>query len=371
MTPRPRRSSIGTRLVLAQAVVLITGVATTAVIAAIIGPPLFREHLHRAGVPANSMEEMHAEEAYTYATVFSVGGALAVSALTAIALFWYLSRRLQKSVTEVASAARAVADGNYDIRVAPPELGDDFDALAGAFNQMASRLQTVDTTRRQLFSDLAHEIRTPVSVLDAYIEALEDGVRTLTPDTTAMLRHQTRRLVRFSEDVSALTQAEESPASMAYSWIEVATLIDTAETTARDRYRAKRVELTTVTAPGLPRLWGDPQRLAQVLGNLLDNALRHTPAGGRVEMRATAVQSGIRLTVSDSGEGIAAEDLPRIFERFFRAGAARDRENGGAGIGLAIVKALVQAHGGTITAASRGAGQGAEFTLTLPAPEPV
>lgn len=371
MKPRQRRSSIGTRLVLAEAVVLIAGVATTAVIAAVVGPPLFREHLHRAGVPANSMEEVHAEEAYTYATVLSVGGALAVSALTAIALFWYLSRRLQRSVTEVASAARAVADGNYDIRVAPPELGDDFDALAGAFNQMASRLQVVDTTRRQLFSDLAHEIRTPVSVLDACVEALEDGVRALTPDTAAMLRHQTQRLVRFSEDLSALTRAEESPASMTCSWIEVATLIDTAEATARDRYRAKQVELTTVTDPGLPRLWGDPQRLVQVLGNLLDNALRHTSSGGRVEMRAASDRSAIRLTVSDSGEGIAETDLPHVFERFFRAGTARDREKGGAGIGLAIVKALVQAHGGTITAASRGAGHGSVFTLTLPAPEPL
>jgi len=366
MTSRPRQSGIGARLLLAQAVVLITGVATTVVIAAIVGPPLFREHLHRAGVPSNSMEEMHAEEAYTYATVLSVGGALAVSALTAIALMWYLSRRLQRSVTDVASAARAVADGRYDIRVAPPQLGDDFDALAGAFNQMATRLQTVDTTRRQLFGDLAHEIRTPVAVLDAYMEALEDGVRSLSSDTTAMLRDQTRRLVRFSEDLSALTQAEESPASMAFSWIGVDTLIDTATTTAHDRYRSKGVELVAATAAGLPRLWGDPQRLAQVLGNLLDNALRHTASGGRVEVRTATYDGSVTITVSDNGEGIAAKDLPHVFERFYRVDAARDREHGGAGIGLAIAKALVQAHGGSIAATSRGAGQGSEFTLTLP-----
>lgn len=365
MIPR-RPSGIGARLVLAQAVVLTTGVATTAIIAAIVGPPLFREHLHRAGVPSNSMEEMHAEEAYTYATVLSVGGALIISTLTASALMWYLSRRLRRSVADVASAARAVADGRYDIRVAPPQLGDDFEALAATFNQMATRLEAVDTTRRQLFGDLAHEIRTPVAVLDAYLEALEDGVRTLSPDITAMLRDQTGRLVRFSEDLSTLTQAEESPASMAYSWVEVQTLVDTAVTTARDRYRTKGVELAAATADGLPRLWGDPQRLAQVLGNLLDNALRHTSSGGRVELRATPSRGGVTLAVSDSGEGIASEDLPHVFERFYRVDAARDRVHGGAGIGLAIAKALVQAHHGRITATSRGAGQGSEFTLTLP-----
>jgi signal transduction histidine kinase len=161
------------------------------VVAAIVGPPLFREHLHRAGVSHDSLEQFHAEEAYRYATVLSVGGALTVSALTALAVSWYVSRRLQRSVTEVASAATAVAHGRYGTRVSSPRLGDDFDTLTEAFNQMAARLQTVYVTRRQLFGDLAHEIRTPVAVLEAYMEALEDGVRSPNPATTTMLREQT------------------------------------------------------------------------------------------------------------------------------------------------------------------------------------
>lgn len=361
-----RRPGLGLRLLMAQALVLVAGAATTFIVAAIVGPPLFREHLHRAGVAASSHEETHAVEAYRYATVFSVGGALAVSAITALAVSWYVSRRLQRSVTEVAAAATAVAEGRYDIRVSPPHLGDDFDTLAQAFNQMAGRLETVDATRRRLFGDLAHEIRTPVSVLEAYMEALEDGVRTLTPDTTAMLRDQTRRLVRFSDDVAALAQAEEGAASMAFTSVALPDFIGSAVAAAQERYDAKGVALTTDVPAGLPPLFGDPERLAQVLGNLLDNALRHTPSGGRVSVSAKVNRDNLVLQVTDDGEGIAAEHLPHLFERFYRADMARDREHGGAGIGLAITAALVEAHAGHITATSDGLGTGATFTIVMP-----
>ncbi len=361
-----RRTGLGLRLLAAQAVVLAAGAATTSVVAAVVGPPLFREHLHRAGVPMNSLEAVHAEEAYGYATVISIGGALAVSALAALAVSWYASRRLQKSVTEVASASTAVAEGHYGIRVSSPRLGDDFDALAVAFNQMASRLQTVESTRQQLFGDLAHEIRTPVAVLEAYIEALEDGVRTLTPQTATMLRDQTRRLVRFSDDVSALAKAEEGSVSMARELVDVDRLAHRCAAAAQERYDTKKVMLSIRIAGGLPRLWADEQRLSQVLGNLLDNALRHTATGGSVQL--SCIRDGDRLAIAvvDSGQGIAPEHLPRLFERFYRADAARDREHGGAGIGLAIAKALVEAHGGTIRATSAGPGTGATFTVTLP-----
>ncbi|ABM12655.1 integral membrane sensor signal transduction histidine kinase [Mycolicibacterium vanbaalenii PYR-1] len=361
-----RRPGIGLRLLAAQAIVLVAGAVTTSVVAAIVGPPLFHDHLHQAGISAGSPEEMHAEEAYTYATVISIGGALAVSALAALAVSWYISRRLQRSVTEVAEAASSVAEGHYDVRVSSPQLGDDFDALADAFNQMASRLQTVESTRQRLFSDLAHEIRTPVAVLEAYIEALEDGVRTLTPQTAAMLRDQTRRLVRFSDDVAALAKAEESSASMACSFVDVPRLAHHCAAAAQERFDSKNVTLAVRVAEGLPPLWADEQRLAQVVGNLVDNALRHTPAGGRVEVSWEREGAELALRVADNGAGIAAEHLPRLFERFYRADTARDREHGGAGIGLAITRALVEAHGGTISVASAGPGTGATFTVTLP-----
>lgn len=361
-----RRPGIGLRLLAAQAVVLIAGVATTAMVAAMVGPPLFREHLHRAGVAADSLEEAHAEEAYGYATVISIGGALAVSAVAALAVSVYVSRRLQRSVTEVAAAATSVARGQYDIRVSSPRLGEDFDALAVAFNDMASRLEAVESTRQRLFGDLAHEIRTPVAVLEAYIEAIEDGVRSLTPETAAMLRDQTRRLVRFSDEFAALAKAEESAISMAYSSVDIRALAQRCAVAAQERFAAKDVVLQLRVADDVAPLWADEQRLSQVLSNLLDNALRHTPSGGSVELSAFNRNDKVAVIVSDTGEGVAAEHLPRLFERFYRADNARDREHGGAGIGLAIARALVEAHGGTISAASAGPGAGSTFTVELP-----
>jgi signal transduction histidine kinase len=358
------------RLLIAQTLVLLAGAITTWIVAAIVGPPLFREHLHQAGVSAGSAEQFHAEEAYRYATALSVGGAVAVAALTAFAVSLYVSRRLQRSVAEVASAASAVAQGRYDIRVSPPKLGDDFDSLAQAFNQMAAQLGAVDATRRRLFGDLAHEIRTPVSVLEAYLEAVEDGVRALSPETIAMLRDQTRRLVRFAEDVAALAQAEESSASMAFADIDMNDLIATTVAAFTERYRAKQVSLSTRVAPGLPPVWGDSQRLAQVLSNLLDNALRHTPPHGSVDVHAELAGRNLVLRVTDTGEGITAEHLPHVFERFYRAEAARTRDRGGSGLGLAIAKALVEAHGGQISASCDGAGAGAGTTLSIALPTP-
>lgn len=329
-------------------------------------PPLFREHLHRAGVPAFSDEQFHAEQAYRSATAISLAVALGVATLAALVVTWYFSRRLQRSVTEVSYAATAVADGRYDIRVTPPHLGDDFDALAEAFNRMAAGLESVETTRRQLLGDLAHEIRTPVSVLEAYMEALEDGVETLDADTIGMLRDQTRRLVRFSDDVNALSHAEESRTSIEPTWVDPAALLSTTLTAAADRYAAREVALTSRVPAHLPRLWADPERLGQVLGNLLDNALRHTPGGGRVEVTAGHRHELLVIEVTDTGDGIAAEHLPHLFERFYRVDAARDRAHGGAGIGLAIAKALVEAQRGHITARSDGPGTGSTFTIALP-----
>ena len=361
-----RRPGLGMRLLIAQTTVLLAGAITTWVVAAVVGPPLFREHLHRAGVPGGSAEQMHAEEAYLYATVFSVGGAVAVSALTAFAVTLYVSRRLQRSVTEVAAAASAVSEGRYDVRVAPQNLGEDFGALSGAFNRMAAQLQAIDTTRRQLFGDLAHEIRTPVAVLEACLEAVEDGIRPLTPDTIAMMRDQSRRLVRFAGDLGALAQAEESAATMSFTDLDVADVITRTVAAVADRYHTKNVSLSTDLAAVRHDVWGDPQRLTQILVNVLDNALRHTSAGGHVNVGTDIEGPHLVVRVTDDGDGIADAHLPHVFERLYRADTARDRDHGGSGLGLAIAKALVDAHGGHISATSAGSGTGATFTIGLP-----
>jgi signal transduction histidine kinase len=353
------------RLLLAQALVLVAVGVTTWVVALVVGPPLFRDHLHQAGVPHNSNEQYHAEQAFQHATALSIAVAITVAATTAFVVTAYLSRRLQRSVTELSAAASAVAEGRYDIRVSTPQLGDEFDGLAVAFNRMADRLQAVESTRRQLFSDLAHEIRTPVSVLEAYLEAVEDGVKTLDPPTMSILREQTGRLVRFSADTAALARAEEAHVAIAPEWVDAGELVSAVSAAIADRYAAKHVTLDT-RAPAAGRLWADGQRLSQVLINLLDNALRHTPSGGHVTLAAIRNGNDVTFTVTDDGDGIAAEHLPHVFERFYRADSARDRGRGGSGIGLAIAQALTEAHGGHITAASQGPGRGTTFTVALP-----
>ena len=198
------------------------------------------------------------------------------------------------------------------------------------------------------------------------MEALEDGLRSLNPETTVMLRDQTRRLVRFSEDFAALAQAEESSAAMAFDWVNSAELVNNSVAAQRERFREKRVDLVATLSSDEPSVWADPQRLAQVLGNLIENALRHTPPGGRVDVSARANHDELTVRVADTGEGIPAEHLPHLFERFYRVDASRNRDHGGAGIGLAIAKALVEAHGGHVTATSDGPGRGTAFTISLP-----
>lgn len=367
--PVPRRArglGIGVRLLLAQALVLVAGSATSWVVAALVGPTLFREHLRRAGVPAMSDEQFHAEQAYRSATVISLIVATAAAAFCALAVTWYLSRRLQRSLATVSAAAADVSAGDYNARVSPPHLGDDFEMLATAFNEMAARLESVESTRRRLLADLAHEIRTPISVLNAFMEAFEDGVATLDDDTITMLRDQTHRLTRFSRDVTALSDAESASASIEPTWIEPGTLVAAAVTAAAKQYRAGGITLTTDLPPDLPLLWVDPERLGQVLGNLLDNALRHTPSGGHVEITVRRQRDELTITVADDGDGISAEHLPHLFERFYRVDEARDRAHGGSGIGLAIAKALTDAHGGHIRVRSDGPGAGTTVVVALP-----
>jgi len=363
---RPTRGpGIRMRLLAANLVVVVASIATTTAVAAIVGPPMFRRLMDQAVQPGANGKHPY-ELAFRDATAMSVGIALAVSALTALTLSWYLSRRVHRSATALSEAASAVAGGHYDIRVPPPRLGKEFDAVAAAFNKMAQQLGVVDETRRQMLADLAHEIRTPVAVLEAYMEALEDGVRQLDQDTIGTLRDQTRRLTRFSVDVNALSAAERRTTSIDSQWISPNALIDTAVAAFAPRYSSKGVDLTSRIDDGLPTLWADYERLGQVLGNLLDNALRHTGPGGRVDVTATAVDDELLIAISDTGAGVAREHLPRLFDRFYRADAARDRQHGGAGIGLSIAKALVDAHGGHIEAHSDGHGTGTTFNVTLP-----
>jgi len=202
-------------------------------------------------------------------------------------------------------------------------LGVDFDTLTAAFNAMAARLQTVEDTRRQLLADLGHEMRTPLSTIEGYLDAAEDGIMVPDEDTLAVLRTQTARLRRLAEDLTAVTNAQEHPIDRRP--VAPNALIHTPLAAARPGYDDKGVDLRQHTAPDLPVLAADPQRLDQVLANLLDNARRHSPPGGHVTVTARHTQGQVHISVADTGAGIAPEHLPHVFERFYRADTARDR----------------------------------------------
>ena len=364
--PQRRRSGFATRLLLAQAIVLVSGALTIWVVASAVGPKTFHRHLRQAGVEHTAAETAHVEQAFSSALLLSIGVALFAATMAALAVTWYLTRRMQRTIGQVTDAAAEIASGHYGARIADPGLGAEFEQLAEGYNTLAERLEETEAMRRRLLADLAHEMRNPLATVDAHLEAVEDGVRSLDADTLAVLRGSTQRLRRLAEDIAALSSAEEGTTRLHLQPTAVTDLVNAAAAAAAEAYAGKDVTLE-VAATGRAVVAVDPDRLGQVLANLLDNALRHTPASGSVTLACTDTGSGARITVVDTGSGIEAEHLPHVFDRFYRADTARDRASGGSGIGLAIAKALVESHGGTIAVASDGPGQGSTFTVRLPA----
>lgn len=360
------RSGFGSRLLVGQTLVLVAGALTTWVVASAVGPGIFNDHLERAGVGRTPAETEHVEAAFASALLVSLSVALLAAVVAALAVSWYFSRRVQRSIAPVTDAASQIAAGRYDARVPDPGLGGDFATLTRTFNALADRLAAVETTRRRMLADLAHEMRTPLATIDAHLEAVEDGVRHLDRDTLWILRDSTQRLRRLAEDIGAVSRAEEGHLDIHPGPVDPAALAEAAADAASDRYVAKGVRLDTRLRTHEPVL-ADPDRIGQVLTNLLDNALRHTPRGGAVVLTCDRLDRWVQYSVADTGEGIASEHLSHVFDRFYRVDTARDRRQGGSGIGLSIARALVEAHGGGIAVDSAGPGQGATFTVRLPA----
>jgi len=362
---RPR---FATRLLIAQALVLLAGSLSTWLVASSVGPGIFHDHLQQAGVGHTPAENEHVEEAFAASLLISIALALLASVAAALAVSWYFSRRVERSISSVAEGASQIAAGRYDARVPDPGLGEEFATLATTYNSLAARLEATESVRRRMLADLAHEMRTPLATIEAHLEAIEDGVRPPDPQTLGIVRASARRLSRLAEDVSAVSTAEEGSLQIDRRRVAAATLASSAADAARHLFDAKGVRLrTALEEAGSVEV--DVLRIEQVLGNLLDNALRHTPAHGTVTLSCRRAGAWVELEVADTGEGVAPEHLAHLFDRFYRADAARDREHGGSGIGLAIARALVEGHGGRISVASDGPGRGAVFTVRLPAAE--
>jgi signal transduction histidine kinase len=275
-----------------------------------------------------------------------------------------LSRWLVAPLRQLTAATEAMAGGDLSQRVAV-QTRDETGELAQAFNRMAEDLEAAEAQRRQMTADIAHELRNPLSVVRGNLEAMFDGVYPVDAEHLEPVYQETILLQRLVEDLRLLSLADAGQLELIRSDVDVQGLLsgvaDGAQAIARDKGITLRVEM-----PPEPLVVdGDRDRLRQVLGNLLSNALRYTPAGGIVTLSAGQEGSAVRFAVSDTGPGIPAEDLPHVFDRFYRGDAARDRASGGSGLGLAIARALVRAHGGAISVES-AAGQGTRLSVELP-----
>jgi len=295
------------------------------------------------------------------ALLIAAGGA----AVMALLLGVLLARTLTRPLREMTAAARSLARGDLGEQV-EVRSQDEVGELARAFNQMSRDLAQAASRRRQLTADIAHDLRTPISIIQGHAEALRDGVLPPTPETFALIHEETMRLNRMVEDLRTLSRAEAGELSLVRRPVAVGALLEQLAAGRRPAAGEKGIELRLEGESGLPEVEVDADRMAQALNNLVDNALRHTPAGGTVTLAGGRAEDGVWLQVRDSGPGIAAEDLPHVFERFYRGDRARQRHDGGSGLGLAIARSIVEAHGGRIRAESP-AGAGAVFTIELPA----
>lgn len=291
-----------------------------------------------------------------------------VATIAAVIVGGVLAYGLVQPIRSLTLATGAIAHGRLSQRVMV-NSNDELGELATAFNSMAASLEKGERLRREMTADIAHELRNPIAVLQSNLEAILDGVLPPTPDNLQPLLTQTHLLARLVDDLRTLALAEAGQLSLERVPTDPATLVQAVITQFQPAADAKRITLSTELPAALEPITVDPQRLAQVLGNLLSNALRHTPEGGRVVCRVTAgPDARLNFSVVDNGPGIAPEALPHIFERFYRADSARSRSDGGTGLGLTIARQLVEAHGGTMWVKSE-VGKGTEVGFSLPLTE--
>ncbi len=305
----------------------------------------------------------------TLTAAFIAGGAALILALL-------LAYHLLRPVQDLTHAATHLAEGDLSQRV-PIHGDDELAALGRTFNHMAASLQHAEESRRALTADIAHELRTPLAVQRAHLEAIQDGIYPLSIENLAVIEEQTRLLTRLVEDLRTLALADAGQLTLERAPTDVPALVERVAARFGPQAAGRQIEVQLSLGESCPPLPVDSQRIEQILNNLLDNALRYTPEGGVISVQCAVfseqlqtgrkldTESWLRVTVKDAGCGILEENLPHIFERFYRADKSRARSDGGTGLGLSIARKLAQAHGGDLTAANHPGG-GAVFSLNLP-----
>lgn len=381
------KTSLRTKLFISYLAVVLIGVATVFVIMSLFAPNFFTTAMGSmmpggtmgggmmggtsgtggqgsAGSSVNASLDAAFRQALMQGLVLAAGLATA----GALVVSYFVARQIAHPVQRMLTATRRIGSGHYAERVIVPvaNTGDELGQLAASFNEMASALETTERRRVELVGDVAHELRTPITTLTGYLEGLLDGVVESSPETWAKLHTESLRLRRLVDDLQELSRAEARQIPLHVARTSPESILSAAQARIAPHYTEKGLDLRIVSPSGLPDVAADPDRAVQVLTNLLTNALRYTPAPGRIEVSVMREGGMLAFHVHDSGMGIAQDDLTRVFERFYRVDKARTRTLGGSGIGLTISKALVEAMHGTMRAESAGLGKGSTFTFTLP-----
>lgn len=294
-------------------------------------------------------------------------GALGAAA-AALLIGLLLSRGFLSPLTELTQAISAMKRGDLSQRV-PVRTRDELGELAEAFNAMSAQLHRAKELRQQMTADIAHELRTPLMVISGYLEALCDGTLEPTPARFETMNQEALQLRRLIDDLRTLSLADAGELKLQLQIIQPREILEQVARSFDPLAQEQQVALRLESAPALPSIQADRERMVQVLSNLISNALRHTPAGGRITLAAQSQQNQVQLIVQDTGVGIAAEHLPNVFERFYRIEESRYTSEGESGLGLAIAKSIVEAHQGTITVESQP-GVGTTMRIALPAAHP-
>jgi signal transduction histidine kinase len=316
-------------------------------------------------VPEDAFARTRGEERFlgqlNTALIFGSLGAAALSIL----LGTLLARSLTRPLQDLTEATRAVADGDLQRQV-PVRSKDEVGTLAESFNRMSAALNRSQRLRRQMTADIAHDLRTPLSIIVGHLDAVDEGVLPADTKTIDIMRDEAMHLSHMIDDLRTLSLADAGELSLTRSLVEPGVLLQRSAIAHQPAAQAAGLEVEVDIEPGLPTLNLDPERMTQVLGNLIDNALLHTPKGGRILLSARPDGEGVEIRLCDSGPGIPQAELELVFERLYRSDKSRQRNAGGSGLGLAIAKSIVEAHGGTIRAES-APGKGTTIVVTLPA----
>ena len=336
---------IATRIALAALAAAAIGIAIVVGGVLVVGGQVFTDLMMKAGDSAE-----HAQQMWDHSVPGVVLAAVIVAVIASLGLAFLMARMLARPLHEVGAAARRIADGDYAARV-PRDGPEEIASLADSFNQMAMSLEEQERMRRDFIANAAHELRTPLTNLQGYLEALRDGVIVADRSTYESLHEEADRLVRLSRSLDALAEGDAATTPPEIGPIDLSAAVRSAVELAGPALERAGLTVSVDAPPGLPAR-ANADHLAQVLANLLSNAIRYTPPGGVVTVTAARRPADYLVTVANTSETIPPEDLDRVFERFYRVEKSRDRARGGAGIGLAIVKQLVEAGGGRVGAAS-------------------